>query len=49
MNFEKALTRRESIKKLLRVSGCLTIAGPVAFASNIRPIKPAGSLDLFFW
>ena len=35
MNFEKALTRRESIKKLLRVSGCLTFPGTAAFASNI--------------
>jgi uncharacterized protein (DUF362 family) len=34
MNFEKALTRRESIKKLLRVSGCLTFSGAAAFASN---------------
>jgi hypothetical protein len=35
MNFEKAVTRRESIKKLLRVSGCLTFAGTTAFASNL--------------
>ena len=35
MNFEKAVTRRESIKKLLRVSGCLTFAGTAAFASNL--------------
>ena len=34
MNFEKAVTRRESIKKLLRVSGCLTFSGAAAFASN---------------
>jgi len=34
MNFEKAITRRESIKKLLRVSGCLTFSGTAAFASN---------------
>ena len=34
MNFEKAVTRRESIKKLLRVSGCLTFSGTAAFASN---------------
>jgi uncharacterized protein (DUF362 family) len=34
MNFEKALTRRESIKKLLRVSGCLAFSGAAAFASN---------------
>jgi len=35
MNFEKAVTRRESIKKLLRVSGCLTFAGTAAFASDL--------------
>jgi len=35
MNFEKAVTRRELIKKLLRVSGCLTFAGTAAFASNL--------------
>jgi len=34
MNFEKAITRRESIKKLLRVSGCLTFSGTAAFATN---------------
>jgi len=34
MNFEKAITRRESIKKLLRVSGCLTFSGTTAFATN---------------
>jgi uncharacterized protein (DUF362 family) len=34
MNFEKAVTRRESIKKLLKVSGCLTFSGAAAFASN---------------
>ena len=34
MNFQKAVTRRESIKKLLRVSGCLTFSGAAAFASN---------------
>jgi hypothetical protein len=35
MNFEKPVTRRESIKQLLRVSGCLTFAGTPAFASNL--------------
>ena len=35
MNFEKPVTRRESIKQLLRVSGCLTFAGTAALASNL--------------
>jgi len=34
MNLDKPVTRRESIKKLLRVSGCLTFSGTAAFASN---------------
>jgi uncharacterized protein (DUF362 family) len=35
MNFKKPITRRESIKQLLRVSGCLTFAGTAAIASNL--------------
>ena len=34
MNFKKPVTRRESIKQLLRVSGFLTFSGTAAFASN---------------
>jgi uncharacterized protein (DUF362 family) len=34
MDFENPITRRESIKKLLKVSGCLTIAGTAAVASD---------------
>ncbi len=35
MNIEKPVTRRESIKQLLRVSGCLTLAGTAALTSNL--------------
>ena len=31
MKFEKPVTRRESIKQILRVSGCLALAGTAAF------------------
>jgi len=34
MNFDQPITRRQSIKQLLRVSGCLTFAGTAAFASG---------------
>jgi len=35
MNLKKPITRRESIKQLLRISGCLSYAGTAAFASNL--------------
>lgn len=34
MDLEKPVTRRESIKQILRVSGCLTLTGRAAFESN---------------
>jgi uncharacterized protein (DUF362 family) len=34
MDLVKPITRRESIKRILRVSGCLTLTGTAAFASN---------------
>ncbi len=34
MNFDKPITRRESLKQLLKVSGCLTLAGSAAFSSE---------------
>ncbi len=45
MNFEKAVTRRESIKKLLRVSGCLTFAGTAALASSLTGSSWAAAAD----
>ena len=35
MNFDQPITRRESLKQLLKVSGCLTLAGSAALSSKL--------------
>ena len=43
MNIDKFMTRRESIKTLLKISGCLPLANPTAWSSKFSTTARATS------
>ena len=43
MNFDKPITRRESLKQLLKVSGCLSLAGAATWSSEFARSGRASS------
>ena len=48
MNFDKPITRRESIKKLLKLSGSLAVAGAVTWPNQKQPLAAGVSGDKKF-
>ncbi|UCD77948.1 MAG: DUF362 domain-containing protein [Desulfobacterales bacterium] len=48
MNFNKSVTRRESIQKLFKAAGCLTLAGAASWSSELIPGGWASTLPTGF-
>ena len=48
MNFDKRVTRRESIKNVLKAAGCLTLAGAATWSSELARIGWAGTAPTGF-